>query len=1221
MKTHIPFYISGLIIITTLVIIFLGIFVSTQAAPNISHFWLGSANANWSNPLNWSLSSGGVPCNCVPGSNHVAGFDQNGNTNVLIDVPVSISDMVFTNGYTSTVNNSVGNTVSLTFDFHIDSPVNLNLGDGTWVVGDDMVILNTGASINLGSASIFVAGDWNNGGGSITPGTSTVELNGSGLNQNVFGNNTFYNLVIEPTQSKFIGLQQNSTTTIQNNFIVSGSDPANKVHIQTVSNVGLPVQVNANINPQGSVILSHVTVQYNTNLGAQNPLVDLSDEVVEMVPFSTTGWFPVRGPGGIVDNIETWILADAVPLNNNLNKAIQGDSVRQINSIFGGTVLSQLNQEAQPTFTYNAFNFNPVFDFDGVNDVLYAPSGWSSDAYYMAVKPDAGIQANLSTTPSFFAPISWLSQELCFPAGGFVLGGPFTSTIDGEVLTHAVGGGGGAGEIYRTAEAYPGNGSVLYQNIPHIFAAIENNNGTFQEIFANGKNVSNTSFLSHIGFTDDEFYLGSYLSPVLPDGVASDSCALTLEYTPDGFFAGQVAEIISFNQRHNTGERQRIASYLALKYGVSLDQSVAGGQDYLASDGQTLVWDASSTGASTFHHGIAGIGQDNASALYQPKSRSTEGKSIITIGNPDHLENMEFLTWAHNNMFAAGWVTTPNAPSGFVRIPREWQVQETGDVGAVSVFVDPSSLAPTANVLYLLTSTDGDFSDATSHRMVLVGGEWQLEEPYNFSTGEYFTVAYKNLLIEFEHRTLSGLENNPGSMTNILVQGELITPLTFDLTDITFTFVGAQATPSIDYQLVSPQTIIIPAGDYRVNVLSIPLDLTIIPDTIIEPDEHVVVTMGLRTGIVAGDITGDGLINLTHTFIITNDDSAAIIVDPVSLQMAEGSSAPYTIVLTHAPKGGLQVVVDVFFGSELEGGSGTGVVVGQVVFDAFNWNIPQTVMVWAVEDDDVEGVHFDVVTHAVNSATTEPNYLMIQSVQPVNVQIDDNDILPQSEEGGSITVGSGCQNPDGCINQTPNDGDNVEILGCTNPNAINTNYAATVDDGSCLYLVTFDEVVNPTQDGGTSEEYLLDALTGIGECPYFSGFYKLGDEGPMVARWQAFLNALLGTNLTVDGKFGPATDAAVRQYHDQWAEIILVPWGHTNPTGYIYKTTNATGNSMIGCPLGTLFISETGEYFNADTYNSSFNLQALTNELRSALNITLAQLLEGYNDPTLDYTQ
>ena len=49
----------------------------------------------------------------------------------------------------------------------------------------------------------------------------------------------------------------------------------------------------------------------------------------------------------------------------------------------------------------------------------------------------------------------------------------------------------------------------------------------------------------------------------------------------NGAFSGDIAEVISFNRRVSTGESQVINSYLALKYGISLDQTT--GQDYVLS--------------------------------------------------------------------------------------------------------------------------------------------------------------------------------------------------------------------------------------------------------------------------------------------------------------------------------------------------------------------------------------------------------------------------------------------------------------------------------------------------------------------------------------------------------------------------------------------------------------------------------------------------------------
>ncbi len=99
-------------------------------------------------------------------------------------------------------------------------------------------------------------------------------------------------------------------------------------------------------------------------------------------------------------------------------------------------------------------------------------------------------------------------------------------------------------------------------------------------------------------------------------------------------------KIIIYNRFLDPIERQRVNSYLALKYGFSLDQSTP--QSYLAS-GSHLMWDKDAAGASTYNNGLFGIGRDDASNLAQVKSLGQTATNMITIeadtegsnGHPD----------------------------------------------------------------------------------------------------------------------------------------------------------------------------------------------------------------------------------------------------------------------------------------------------------------------------------------------------------------------------------------------------------------------------------------------------------------------------------------------------------------------------------------------------------------------------------------------------------
>jgi len=137
-----------------------------------------------------------------------------------------------------------------------------------------------------------------------------------------------------------------------------------------------------------------------------------------------------------------------------------------------------------------------------------------------------------------------------------------------------------------------------------------------------------------------------------------------------------------------------VRSYLAIRGGVTLDANPAStsvNYDYLASDGTTIWPGTSNPGYQPYHHDVAGIGRDDASALDQRKSQSINPGSYVAIDNNGAFAaDKSFETWAatmaqrplaqpiHHQL-------TPPAP--FFRLGRVWYLVETGAVGAVKVIV------------------------------------------------------------------------------------------------------------------------------------------------------------------------------------------------------------------------------------------------------------------------------------------------------------------------------------------------------------------------------------------------------------------------------------------------------------------------------------------------------------------------------------------------------
>lgn len=97
---------------------------------------------------------------------------------------------------------------------------------------------------------------------------------------------------------------------------------------------------------------------------------------------------------------------------------------------------------------------------------------------------------------------------------------------------------------------------------------------------------------------------------------------------------------------------------------------------------------------------------------------------------------------------------------------------------------------------------------------------------------------------------------------------------------------------------------------------------------------------------------------------------------------------------------------------------------------------------------------------------------------------------------------------------------------------------------------------------------VLGAATSTNVCDgmFITSYMRMGQDNPVeqVYRLQVFLT-VLGLQTPLTGIFDAATDAAVRAFQSRYVNDVLSPWGITDPTGYVFKTTRAKINNMV-CP-------------------------------------------------------
>ncbi|WP_139958815.1 T9SS type A sorting domain-containing protein [Flavicella sediminum] len=266
---------------------------------------------------------------------------------------------------------------------------------------------------------------------------------------------------------------------------------------------------------------------------------------------------------------------------------------------------------------------------------------------------------------------------------------------------------------------------------------------------------------------------------------------------PNGanFFNGQIAEVMVFNTVPTSNEQQEIHSYLAIKYGITLDvtnndNSIGEGDYVIDGSPDLIVWDQSSN--SAYHNDVAGIGRDDGKFLNQKQSKSINSTSIVTIGlnaievnnanNSNTVTNASFLMWGHNGVTVNNTNTTVSTLlcEDELQLDRVWKIVETGSVGRVEVAaikstIDAALTTPTSEVILLKVADDSNFTVNVKHIAVTtrtINGVAHYVADFDFDGTKYFT--YTEVLGIFwngDAATWTGGAGNAGAPSTDLVDG------------------------------------------------------------------------------------------------------------------------------------------------------------------------------------------------------------------------------------------------------------------------------------------------------------------------------------------------------------------------------------------------------------------------------------------------------------------
>jgi hypothetical protein len=280
--------------------------------------------------------------------------------------------------------------------------------------------------------------------------------------------------------------------------------------------------------------------------------------VIVFVPF--LGF--AQSPGGVSTNLVRWYKANAgITTGATMTWSCQATA----------NTVTQSTAANQPTYNTASglINFNPCFTFDGTNDRLSSTtSGFAhgtNDYTYYYVAINSGPSAS-----------NWV-----IGTGANASLNGFNSGSAGTATTKQSGGTTFVSQTTKWADGIPNITRTGY------------NGGVTQPYYQStdgGTDATSTNVSPNISATN--FSIGAR-----PGGDAN-------------WWTGKIAEVIGYNTKHISGSNQQLTveSYLAIKYGITLDQTVA--KNYLNSS-TTTIWDATTN--STYKYDIAGIGRDDNS--------------------------------------------------------------------------------------------------------------------------------------------------------------------------------------------------------------------------------------------------------------------------------------------------------------------------------------------------------------------------------------------------------------------------------------------------------------------------------------------------------------------------------------------------------------------------------------------------------------------------------
>ncbi|MFT3827720.1 MAG: BNR-repeat neuraminidase N-terminal domain-containing protein [Chitinophagaceae bacterium] len=421
----------------------------------------------------------------------------------------------------------------------------------------------------------------------------------------------------------------------------------------------------------------------------------------------------IAAPGGI-NNASFWIKANA-----GTSTTVNGAIMDTWNDQSGNNRNATSSISHRPFYydnSTNNINFNPVVGFD------------RSYEHAMDINSTGVLSAN-NNAYEVYAVLRPSNKNLSVPGKFFSSGGTANNSFNSFDVRSS----------YSFNDSWNFNDLIIANTWTPDYPVIStfDYNTIKREMFISGSSAGTLTISNRVSL--DNYYAIGYQRSTFME-----------------FYDGSIAELIAYTNTQSPLTRQKIESYLAIKYGQTLSHN------YYSSS-NTAVWNTSLN--SSYNKNIIGMARDDNSGLSQKQSKSTATTSDIltmylgTTKQTNQANNTTAFTSGDNSFFMVGnngtSILFPGAvsqtPPGICcRLQRQWLTQITNFSNTNMTFefdfesITPGTLPLNRFYIRLLVDDDGNFSNATviDPSISVSGGVLRVTvSAANFVGKPYFTIA------------------------------------------------------------------------------------------------------------------------------------------------------------------------------------------------------------------------------------------------------------------------------------------------------------------------------------------------------------------------------------------------------------------------------------------------------------------------------------------------